>query len=111
MPKINYNLQPHLLNAEPEDALHVRRARDDERVVDPDPAEGGDADGPGRHRSQDGLPGHRLLSRVGVRVDGVLLDVLLLAQADAGVGLGTVEGQQVPDEAPQDADGAGGVED
>lgn len=100
----------HLFDAETENALHVSRPRNDEGIVDPYPPEGGNADGPGRHGSQDSLPRHRLLSGIGVGIDRVLLDVLLLAQADAGMGFRTVKGQQVPYEAPQDADGARGVE-
>lgn len=77
----------------------------------PDPAERGDTNGPGRHRSQNCLPRHRLLPGGGVRVDRVLLDVLLLAQTDPRMGFGTVERQQVPDHAPGDAYRSGGVKD
>lgn len=105
------NPSTHLLDAEPEYALHVLRPRYDEGVVHPDPPERGDPDGPGVWRGQDSLPRHGLLARSRVRVDGVLFDVLLFAEADPRMHLGTVERQQVPNPAPRHPYGPRRVED
>lgn len=98
------------LYAEPQDGLHVARARNDEDVVHPDTAECGDANGPRRRGGQNGHPWHfETLGSHNGRLN-VLLNVVQLLPRDARVFQWCVERQEPPSHTPDGSQGAGGVE-